>query len=51
MKRRQPQGQALEGAKAITVNDMSNIFLDPFKNYTVESVTSGHPDKICDRLV
>jgi len=50
MKRRQPQGQALEGAKAITVNDMSNIFLDPFKNYTVESVTSGHPDKICDQV-
>ena len=27
-----------------------NIFLDPFKNYTVESVTSGHPDKICDQI-
>ena len=21
-----------------------------FKNYTVESVTSGHPDKICDQI-
>jgi S-adenosylmethionine synthetase len=32
-------------------NDMSkNIFLDSFKNYTVESVTSGHPDKICDQV-
>jgi S-adenosylmethionine synthetase len=29
---------------------MSNIFLDSFKNYTVESVTSGHPDKICDQV-
>jgi len=27
-----------------------NIFLDTFKNYTVESVTSGHPDKICDQV-
>lgn len=27
-----------------------DIFLDPFKNYTVESVTSGHPDKICDQI-
>lgn len=23
---------------------------DNFKNYTVESVTSGHPDKICDQV-
>ncbi|MCX6704668.1 MAG: methionine adenosyltransferase domain-containing protein, partial [Candidatus Woesebacteria bacterium] len=29
---------------------MGNIFLDSFKNYTVESVTSGHPDKICDQV-
>lgn len=29
---------------------MSNIFLNTFKNYTVESVTSGHPDKICDQV-
>lgn len=28
---------------------MSNIN-DNFKNYTVESVTSGHPDKICDQV-
>lgn len=26
-----------------------NIF-ENFKNYTVESVTSGHPDKICDQV-
>ncbi|MGA2910876.1 MAG: methionine adenosyltransferase [Candidatus Microgenomates bacterium] len=31
-------------------NDMSNIFSNSFKNYTVESVTSGHPDKICDQV-
>lgn len=31
-------------------NDMSNIFANTFKNYTVESVTSGHPDKICDQV-
>jgi S-adenosylmethionine synthetase len=30
--------------------DMSNIFKNSFKNYTVESVTSGHPDKICDQV-
>ncbi len=29
---------------------MSNIFSNTFKNYTVESVTSGHPDKICDQV-
>lgn len=29
---------------------MSNIFQNTFKNYTVESVTSGHPDKICDQV-
>ena len=29
---------------------MSNIFDNSFKNYTVESVTSGHPDKICDQV-
>ncbi|HKC04414.1 MAG TPA: methionine adenosyltransferase [Patescibacteria group bacterium] len=29
---------------------MSNIFANTFKNYTVESVTSGHPDKICDQI-
>jgi len=29
---------------------MSNIFSNSFKNYTVESVTSGHPDKICDQV-
>lgn len=27
-----------------------NILFDHFKNYTVESVTSGHPDKICDQV-
>lgn len=27
-----------------------NIFKETFKNYTVESVTSGHPDKICDQI-
>ncbi len=27
-----------------------NIFKENFKNYTVESVTSGHPDKICDQI-
>lgn len=27
-----------------------NIFKESFKNYTVESVTSGHPDKICDQI-
>ena len=27
-----------------------NIFAREFKNYTVESVTSGHPDKICDQV-
>ncbi len=38
------------GAKA-RINDMSkNILFDHFKNYTVESVTSGHPDKICDQV-
>jgi len=50
MKRQQPQRNALKGAKAIKINDMSNIFLKSFKNYTVESVTSGHPDKICDQV-
>jgi S-adenosylmethionine synthetase len=29
---------------------MSNIFDNSFKSYTVESVTSGHPDKICDQV-
>jgi S-adenosylmethionine synthetase len=29
---------------------MGHIFLNSFKNYTVESVTSGHPDKICDQV-
>ncbi len=29
---------------------MSNIFQNTFKNYTVESVTEGHPDKICDQV-
>ncbi|OGM84129.1 methionine adenosyltransferase [Candidatus Woesebacteria bacterium RIFOXYC1_FULL_43_18] len=29
---------------------MGNIFSNSFKNYTVESVTSGHPDKICDQV-
>ncbi len=28
---------------------MSNL-TNTFKNYTVESVTSGHPDKICDQI-
>ena len=28
----------------------NNIFDNQFKNYTVESVTSGHPDKICDQV-
>ncbi len=27
-----------------------NIYFENFKNYTVESVTSGHPDKICDQI-
>lgn len=27
-----------------------SIFDHQFKNYTVESVTSGHPDKICDQV-
>lgn len=27
-----------------------NTLFDHFKNYTVESVTSGHPDKICDQV-
>lgn len=27
-----------------------NIFDRQFKNYTVESVTCGHPDKICDQV-
>ena len=31
-------------------DDMSNIFTSSSKNYTVESVTSGHPDKICDQV-
>lgn len=29
---------------------MSDIFANTFRNYTVESVTSGHPDKICDQV-
>lgn len=29
---------------------MGNIFTNYFKNYTVESVTEGHPDKICDQV-
>jgi S-adenosylmethionine synthetase len=36
------------GAKAKI--DMSNIFKNNFRSYTVESVTSGHPDKICDQV-
>jgi S-adenosylmethionine synthetase len=27
-----------------------NIFANSFKNYTVESVTEGHPDKMCDQV-
>ena len=27
-----------------------NIFDRQFNSYTVESVTSGHPDKICDQV-
>lgn len=29
---------------------MGNKNTNNFKNYTVESVTSGHPDKICDQV-
>ncbi len=29
---------------------MGNIFTNYFKTYTVESVTEGHPDKICDQV-
>lgn len=29
---------------------MKNVLTDHLKNYTVESVTSGHPDKICDQV-
>ncbi len=29
---------------------MGNIFTNHFKSYTVESVTEGHPDKICDQV-
>lgn len=29
---------------------MGNIFTNYFKNYTVESVTEGHPDKVCDQV-
>jgi len=29
---------------------MGNVFKNTFKNYTVESVTGGHPDKICDQV-
>lgn len=36
------------GAKAGV--DMKNVLTDHLKNYTVESVTSGHPDKICDQV-
>jgi S-adenosylmethionine synthetase len=31
-------------------NDMDNFLTSSFKNYTVESVTCGHPDKICDQV-
>lgn len=37
-----------KGAKALI--DMSKNLNNNFKNYTVESVTSGHPDKICDQV-
>ena len=42
-----------KGAKASPPaggTDMGNIFSNSFQNYTVESVTSGHPDKICDQV-
>lgn len=29
---------------------MDNVSINTFRNYTVESVTSGHPDKICDQV-
>lgn len=29
---------------------MKNLITGHLKNYTVESVTSGHPDKICDQV-
>lgn len=29
---------------------MGNIFTNYFKTYSVESVTEGHPDKICDQV-
>lgn len=41
--------QVRKGVKAFI--DMSkNLISDNFKSYTVESVTSGHPDKICDQV-